>query len=91
MMKKVIVLAVLFSNLLFSHLAVANEQTENPDAEFVRDTYEYCKNVQDQEAIDKNVLLECVNSEMDYYQYTRFTSLEKVLEFIASVIDDLDR
>ena len=89
MMKKVIVLALLFSNLVFSNLAFGNDATEQPDAEFVRDTYEYCKNVQDPTALDNKVLLDCVNSEMDYYEYTKFTSVEKIIEFIASVVDDL--
>jgi len=87
-MKKIIVLVLLFSNLVFSGLAFGNDETELPEPEFVRDTYEYCKNIQDSEAIDNKVLLDCVNSEMDYYEYTKFTSVQKIIEFIASVVDE---
>lgn len=87
-MKKVIVLALLFSNLVFSGLAFGEEELESPEPEFVRDTYEYCQSSQDPEALDKKVLLACVNSEMDYYEYTKFTSVEKIVEYIASVVDD---
>ena len=87
-MKKIIVLALLFSNLVFSGLVFGDEERDQPEPEFVRDTYEYCKNVQDSEAIDNKVLLDCVNSEMDYYEYTKFTSVEKIIEYIASVMDD---
>lgn len=87
-MKKTIVLALLFGNLLFSGLAFGYEATEQADPEFVRDTYEYCKNIQDSEAIDNKILLDCVNSEMDYYEYTKFTSVEEIIEYIASVVDE---
>jgi hypothetical protein len=88
MMRKTIVLALLFSNLVFSGLVFGDEATEQADPEFVRDIYEYCLTVQDPEKIDKKSLLACVNSEMDYYEYTKFTSVEKIIEYIASVIDD---
>jgi len=87
-MKKIIGLALLVSNLVFSNLAFANDEVESPDPEFVRDTYEYCLNIQDPEAIDKKSLLACVNSEMDYYEYAKFTSVEKIIEYIASVVDE---
>lgn len=87
-MKKIIVLALLCSNLVFSNLAFGDQETEMPDVEFVRDTYEYCLTAQNSEVVDNKELLNCVNSEMEYYEYTPFASVEKIIEFIGPISED---
>lgn len=74
--------------VLFSAVTIAEEELQNADPAFVKETYEYCLDMQPDENIDKKLLLECVNSELDWYAYNGFAELGKVIEVAESVPDE---
>ncbi|MBU2880776.1 hypothetical protein KO525_19010 [Psychrosphaera sp. B3R10] len=88
-MKKLLVGFALINSFMFSTLAFADGDvvTQPADKEFVQETYDYCVSMQTSEEIDKQSLLECLNSELEYYEYTGFASIEQALSF-AKVADD---
>lgn len=73
----------MLTSLAFSAPLFANEDVvlQAPDIEFVLETYEYCLTLQDNENIDNASLLACINTELEYYDYTGFSSLEQVKSF----------
>lgn len=88
-MKKRLMSFAVVVGLAMSANAFANESetVQAADKEFVKDTYEYCVSMQTSETIDNQAVLECINSELDYYEYSRFASLEAALS-VANAADD---
>ncbi|TLU61029.1 hypothetical protein FE810_16100 [Thalassotalea litorea] len=74
-MKKLYFLLPLF---VASTSTLANEQTSTIDTEFVKEVYEYCISMQSKDYLDKNLLLECINLELKYYEHSQFKSIEEI-------------
>jgi len=79
---------LLMTLVLFSAATFADEELQTADPEFVKETYEYCLEMQPEENIDKKLLLECVNAELDWYAYHGFSDLNKVVEIAATVQEE---
>lgn len=88
-MKKLLIGFALLNSLALSTVAFADGDAvvQPADKEFVKETYEYCVGMQTGTEIDNQALLECINSELEYYEYTGFASVEQALSF-ANAEDD---
>lgn len=78
-MKKLLILLTILSANVF-----ADEGLAKADVTFVKETYDYCVSLQEEEGDEKVDLLNCINSELEYYEYQKFDSLASVKKFINS-------
>ena len=83
-MKKLLILAMLMSTNAFA-------QNEFPQAEneFVKETLEYCISTLADGSKDDGALLACINSELEFYEYQGFASLDKVIEIAETTPDEV--
>ncbi|QDP02121.1 hypothetical protein [Thalassotalea sp. PS06] len=80
-MKKIYFLIAMFTSVCFANEA---EQEQSIDTEFVKEVYEYCISMQSIDYLDKDLLLECINLELKYYEHVQFAKIEDI-EKIARV------
>ncbi|WP_394176405.1 hypothetical protein [Thalassotalea litorea] len=84
-MKKLYLLLALF---VASTSTVANEQTNTIDTEFVKEVYEYCISMQSKDYLDKDLLLECINLELKYYEHSQFKSIDDIEKIALNQINN---
>jgi hypothetical protein len=88
--KKRLIGIALLNSIVFSTFAFADGEVavQPADKEFVQETYDYCLTMQSEEDLDKQALLDCINSELEYYEYTGFASIDQALSFAKAADDE---
>jgi len=70
-----------------SGTALASNDIPYASKEFVKQTYNMCKELQDIDNVSDRLVLSCINEEMYNLDYREFDSMEEVLAYMS---DDED-